>query len=115
MTENELREPTFWVLTALAGGRRHGYALIQEASDLSDGRVQLKVPTLYAALERLGEQGLVAPDGDELVDGRTRRYFRLTDEGAARLSTEVARMQASARAAAARLQLRPGTTPRLAR
>ena len=103
----EMREPTFWVLTVLASGRRHGYALMQEARELSDGRVDLKVATLYAALERLGEQGLVAVDGDEVVDGRTRRYFRLTDAGAAALEQQVTRFEANARQARARLVLRP--------
>ncbi len=103
----EMREPTFWVLTVLAAGRRHGYALIQEARELSEGRVDLKVATLYAALERLGEQGLVAVDGDEVVDGRLRRYFRLTDAGAVALDAQIARLEANARQARARLVLRP--------
>ena len=52
----ELRDSTFWILTVLSQGRRHGYALMQEARELSDGRVDLKVATLYAALDRLGRQ-----------------------------------------------------------
>ena len=107
MADTELREPTFWVLTALASGRRHGYALIQETRELSEGRIDLKVATLYAALDRLGKQGFVAPDGDEVVDGRLRRYFRLTDEGAQRLATEITRLETNAREASARLKLRP--------
>ena len=103
----EMREPTFWVLTALAAGRNHGYALIQETRALSSGRIDLKVPTLYAALDRLRQQDLVAADGDEITDGRLRRYFRLTDSGAARLAVEVDRLEANAQAAKARLQLRP--------
>ena len=107
----ELREPTFWVLTVLAAGRRHGYALMQEARDLSGGRVDLKVATLYAALERLGKQGLVVADGDEIVDGRTRRYFRLTAEGASALSAEVARLEANAEQARSRLSSHSTVTP----
>lgn len=103
----EMREPTFWVLTVLAAGRRHGYALMQETRELSEGRVDLKVATLYAALERLGTQGLVAVDGDEVVDGRLRRYFRLTDAGASALDEQVGRFEANARQARARLVLRP--------
>ena len=102
-----MREPTFWVLTVLAAGRRHGYALIQEARDLSDGRVDLKVATLYAALERLGEQGLVVIDGDEVVDGRLRRYFRITPTGVAQLEQQIQRFEANARQARARLTLKP--------
>ena len=99
-----LSEPTYWVLNALTGGRRHGYALLSEVSELSEGRVTLKVATLYAALERMQGQGLVAVDGEEIVDGRARRYFRLTGEGAAALSAEAARLEADARHAADRLR-----------
>jgi PadR family transcriptional regulator PadR len=106
MTTRELREPSFWILTALAAGRSHGYALLQETHDLSSGRVELKVPTLYAALDRLRDEGLVAVDGDEVMDGRLRRYFRLTDEGETRLSDEVARLEANIRQAKARLLVR---------
>jgi PadR family transcriptional regulator, regulatory protein PadR len=114
MSNSELREPSFWVLTALATGRNHGYALIRETRTLSSGRVDLKVPTLYAALERLHQQGLVAPDGDEVADGRLRRYFRLTDDGAARLSLEIDRMEANASEARARLGLRSKPSTRQA-
>jgi DNA-binding PadR family transcriptional regulator len=60
----------------------------------------LKIPTLYAALDRLERQGLVRPDGDEEVNGRTRRYFRLTDAGSARLAIDAERLAVMERAAA---------------
>lgn len=104
--ERELSEATFWIMTALAGGRRHGYAILQETVEASDRRVTLKVATLYAALERLAATGWVEADGDEIVDGRTRRYFRLTDPGRVRLEAEVERIEQRARFARARL--RPG-------
>jgi PadR family transcriptional regulator, regulatory protein PadR len=107
---SEMREPTFWVLTVLAGGRHHGYALMREANDLSNGAVNLKVATLYAALERLTEEGLVTPDGDEVVDGRARRYFLLTDDGASRLEKEVRRLETNAANARARLHTRATST-----
>jgi DNA-binding PadR family transcriptional regulator len=107
MADTEMREPTFLVLTALANGRKHGYALIKEADDLSEGRVKLKVGTLYAALDRLGQQGLVADAGEEVVDGRLRRYYTLTDEGADVLEREVTRLESNAVQARARLRVRP--------
>jgi len=110
MTTNEMREPTFLVLAALADGRKHGYALIAEAAELSDGRVQLKVGTLYAAIDRLGEQGLVEGAGDEIVAGRLRRYYRLTDAGANRLEEEAARLAANAASARAKLRSRTTST-----
>ena len=103
----EMREPTFWILTALAAGRRHGYALLRETEQLSEGRMQLKVPTLYAALERMTVEGLVEVDGQEIVEGRARRYFRLTDDGAASLAAEVGRLEANAAKARQRLTGRP--------
>ena len=112
MTITEMREPTFLVLAALADGRKHGYALIAEAAELSDGRVQLKVGTLYAALDRLGEQGLVEGAGDEVVAGRLRRYYKLTDVGALRLEEEAARLAANA--ASARAKLRSRTAAKVA-
>jgi PadR family transcriptional regulator PadR len=104
MTTTEMREPTFLVLAALADGRKHGYALIAEAAELSDGRVQLKVGTLYAALDRLGEQQLVESAGDEVVGGRLRRYYQLTDAGAERLEQEAARLASNAANAQAKLR-----------
>ncbi|WP_105567600.1 PadR family transcriptional regulator [Microbacterium halophytorum] len=97
MTTKEMREPTFLILTALAGGRKHGYALIAEADELSAHRVQLKVGTLYAALDRLAAEGLVEEAGDEVTDGRLRRYYALTEQGATALSEAAER---SARIAA---------------
>lgn len=104
-----MREPTFWTLVSLSGGRRHGYALIQEVRDASDGRVELKVATLYAVLERLQREGLVAADGDEAVDGRLRRYFRITELGEQAVAAELERMEAAARLARIWLGLRSAT------
>jgi PadR family transcriptional regulator PadR len=99
MTNDEMREPSFLVLTVLAAGRRHGYALIDEVTTLSEGRLVLRPGSLYAALDRLTAEGLVMMDGEEIVSGRLRRYFALTDAGADRLAhraTELARTSAEA-------------------
>ena len=85
MAKTAMQEPTFLVLTALAGGRRHGYAVMQEVEAASEGRVRLRAGTLYAALERLEGEGLVQVVASEVVDGRPRRYYELTDDGARRL------------------------------
>jgi PadR family transcriptional regulator, regulatory protein PadR len=114
MSSSEMREPTFLVLAALADGRKHGYAVITEVSGLSSGRVTLRPGTLYAALDRLREEGLVRPAGEEVVDGRLRRYYELTDAGAESLATEAARLQSNADQAMRRLRLRLGpVAPRL--
>jgi DNA-binding PadR family transcriptional regulator len=105
-----LREPTFLILTALATGPLHGYGLITEVAKLSGGRLTLRPGTLYGALDRLGDDGLVANDREEVVDGRLRRYYRLTDEGAAVLRAETERMRLNVQAATRRLRTRDRVT-----
>ncbi|MGF7238848.1 MAG: PadR family transcriptional regulator [Frankia sp.] len=105
-----MREPTFLVLSALADAPRHGYGVMREVLDMSHGRVRLRTSTLYAALERLLADGLVAEAGREAVDGRLRRYYALTDPGRERLAAEVDRLTANATEARRRLQLRAATT-----
>jgi DNA-binding PadR family transcriptional regulator len=98
-----LTQPSFWILTALAGQRRHGYEILQETSLASDGRVHLKVTTLYAALERLEREGLVQTDGEEIVGGRARRYYILTEQGTTALKEEVVALEEQTRVARSRL------------
>ena len=98
-----LREPTFLILAALAPEPLHGYAIIGEVADLSGGRLALRPGTLYGALDRLADEGLLESDLEEVVDGRMRRYYRLTDAGAALLEREAARLQDNADAARRRL------------
>lgn len=101
-----LREPTFLILAALAPQPLHGYAIIGEVAGLSGGRMTLRPGTLYGALDRLADEGLLEPDREEVVDGRLRRYYRLTDAGAAVLEQEAARLQCNADAARGRLARR---------
>ena len=101
-----MREPTFLILTALAVRALHGYAVIQEVTELSGGRVVLPAGTLYAALERLTAEGLVEPERTEVVEGRHRRYYRLTDSGAQALALDADRQRQNAATAADRLQVR---------
>lgn len=99
-----MREPTFLILTALAGAPRHGYGVLQEVAELSGGRVNLLTGTLYTALDRLTAEGLVEPDREEIVDGRARRYYRLTAAGLAALTAETARLRELTTAAEHRLR-----------
>ena len=107
MASRPLTEPTFLVLAALAAGPRHGYGVIGEVAELSSGRVQLRVGTLYGVLDRLVAEGRVAPDREEVHAGRLRRYYRLTDEGLRALEVELARQEANVRAVRTRLVVRP--------
>jgi DNA-binding PadR family transcriptional regulator len=100
-----MQEPTFLILTALASGAQHGYGVMTDVARISEGRVHLRAGTLYAALDRLRSDGLVQGDKEEIVDGRLRRYYRITEEGTARLGAEVGRLRANAAAAELRLGL----------
>ena len=92
-----MRESTYFLLAALFDGRRHGYAIVKKVGELSGGRTKLATGTLYATLDRLTADGLVAADGEEIVNGRARRYYVLTEEGAAAVRAEAGRMAAAAR------------------
>jgi PadR family transcriptional regulator PadR len=101
-----MTEPAFFILTALADRPRHGYGIVGEAAKLSDGRVRLKVGTLYGVLDRLAGEGLVELDHEEVQQGRLRRYYRLTEAGSRALVAEAERQAANARVAAQRLRVR---------
>ena len=98
-----MREPTYFILAALLDGPSHGYGLIKEAAALSEGRVRLTAGTLYGALERLAAEGLVEGDREEVVDGRRRRYYRLTGAGEAALAEETERLRSAAEVVGGRL------------
>ncbi len=106
MATKELREPTFLVLAALANGPQHGYALMQSIQESTGGEITLRPGTLYTALDRLTAEGLITVTGQEIVDGRPRRYYDLTDAGGTRLTEALDRMEARARAARSALASR---------
>ena len=98
-----MQEPTYLILTALAGPPLHGYAIMQAVEEL-DGGVPLRAGTLYAALDRLGQEGLVEVAHEEqLGGGRVRRSYRLTRSGISALQAETDRRRALARVASRRL------------
>jgi DNA-binding PadR family transcriptional regulator len=101
-----MQEATFLILTALAGGSQHGYGIISDIAQISDGRVRMRAGTLYTALERLRADGLIEVDREQVVDNRLRRYYRLTPTGEQRLAAEAHRLRANA--SVAMLRLNPG-------
>jgi DNA-binding PadR family transcriptional regulator len=109
MSQRPMQEATFLILTALAADSQHGYGIITDVTEISSGRVRLRAGTLYSALDRLLAGGIVVVDREEVVDGRLRRYYRLTSDGSGLLAAEAARMAANARAAQRRLKLAGGT------
>ncbi|GIJ47072.1 PadR family transcriptional regulator [Virgisporangium aliadipatigenens] len=99
-----MTEQAFYILTALVDGPRHGYGIVGEVAELTEGRVDLRVGTLYGVLDRLVADGHVELDREEPHQGRLRRYFRLTDSGREELVAEAARLEANARAATRKLR-----------
>ena len=106
MGSRAMTEAAFLVLTALAGEPQHGYGIVGEVDALSGGRVTLSVGTLYGVLDRLAADRLVELDREEVRNGRLRRYYRLTDQGADALAAEAERLAANVEAAARRLRAR---------
>lgn len=101
---DEMREPTYLLLAALAGGRQHGYGVMQDVLSMSGGRVKLQAGTLYGALDRLEREGLVLTDGEEIVSGRLRRFYVLSEAGLERLREQTSQRRASVKAGTARLR-----------
>ena len=74
----------FQVLVALADGEKHGYAIIKEVARRSDGKLRLRAGTLYTAIRRMLEQGLIEELRDSPDPGSAderRRYYRVTRMG----------------------------------
>jgi PadR family transcriptional regulator, regulatory protein PadR len=108
MTDRPMTGQAFFVLTALADGPRHGYGIVREVAELSQGRVKLKIGSLYGVLDRLAADGLIEPDREEARDGRLRRYYRLTRSGRDALAEEANLRAATARVVRIRLGLAGG-------
>src|SRR5215469_1091909 len=68
------------LLATLEGGSRHGYAVIEALRQGSGGRLDLPTGTIYPALRRLEQSGLITGSWS-VVAGRRRRYYRLTTAG----------------------------------
>jgi DNA-binding PadR family transcriptional regulator len=109
MTQRAMQEATFLILTALAAGTQHGYGIITDVQEISGGRVRLRAGTLYTALDRLRAEELIGVDREEIVDGRLRRYYRLTLKGSELLAAEATRLKVNAAAALSRLDLAGGS------
>jgi DNA-binding PadR family transcriptional regulator len=88
---------TYHVLLVLAGTKLHGYGIIKDVYERTGGVMDLETGTLYAAIKRLRDDGLIEVaeppvDGDS-TDSR-RRYYQLTDFGGAVLAAESERLAA---------------------
>lgn len=96
-----LKTQWFHIMLCLAGGEQHGYGIMQEVLDRTEGKVRLWPATLYGSLKRLIEADLIE-ESDERpapeVDDARRRYYRLTALGKRVLDAECDRLQGLVRA-----------------
>lgn len=97
-----LTPTVFHLLLALADGDKHGYAMMQAVEQDTGGEMQIRVGSLYGALQRMEETGLIEESEErpapELDDER-RRYYRLTPSGRRVLKAEAQRLAQAARLA----------------
>jgi PadR family transcriptional regulator PadR len=86
------------VLKLLERREMYGYELIQELSKQSDGVLRMGQSTLYPLLYNLEAKGLIEADRRAAESGRIRKYYRLTDRGAAELARQTRQWQSVTRA-----------------
>jgi DNA-binding PadR family transcriptional regulator len=91
-----LREPSYFILAALIDGPLHGYAILKRVEELSGATLRMSTGTLYGALERLSAEGLLSPAAEEVVDGRPRRAYSLTEPGLTAVLAEAERLAEAA-------------------
>jgi DNA-binding PadR family transcriptional regulator len=102
------------ILLALRDGEKHGYAIMREVEDESEGTVRMGPGTLYGSIKRLLAGGLIEESGarpDPDIDDQRRRYYRLTGLGERVCAAEVERLRAlierASRSRVSRLGPRP--------
>ncbi len=98
-----LSEQVFLILSSLAAGPRHGYAILQDVESLSEGRVRLSTGTLYGALRRLLTDGWIRRFAEKQPT-RDRQAYELTPAGLGVFAEEVERIGHLANVGRARLQ-----------
>jgi DNA-binding PadR family transcriptional regulator len=105
--EPPLTPAVFFTLFALVSGEKHGYAIMQETQNLSDGSFRMGPATLYTTLQRLLDLGMVDEVAGPIGEDSRRRNYRLARSGRALLEAELARVDSVVRKARA-MRLRLG-------
>jgi DNA-binding PadR family transcriptional regulator len=82
-----------YILLALADRDLHGYGIVQEIPELSEGSYRLGPGTLYDTLKKLMDAGFVVDAPRQPKAGDDRRFYRITGEGRKVLSAEIARLK----------------------
>jgi DNA-binding PadR family transcriptional regulator len=97
-----LPSATLHILVALASGEKHGYAIMRDVEELSDGRVRMGPGTLYGSVKRMLADGMIEETPsrpDPPLDDQRRRYYRLTGLGERVCAAELQRLEALLRRA----------------
>ena len=107
-----LTPPVFHLLVALSDGERHGYALMRQVAEDTDGTLRLGPGTLYGCLQRMLNASLIQESdqrADPQLDDERRRYYRISDFGTRVVAAEAKRLAAAVSAARARRLLPKGS------
>jgi len=100
----------FHILLALADKERHGYEIMREVDERSEGKVRVGPGTLYGSIKRMLSDGLIEelderPDPD--LDDERRRYYRLSDLGRRIAIAEAQRLERLVKSARSKKLLSP--------
>src|SRR5882762_1754036 len=99
-------EPVLLILLSLIEQPRHGYAILQDVQEMSEGRVTLSTGTLYGALRRLLDDGWIERFEEERNSSRGRQAYRLTPGGRRHLQQKVSRLKQLTRVVSVRSEER---------
>ena len=105
-----LRPIDFLILLMLAPKERHGYGIMQDVLEHTNGRIELEAGSLYRTIRRLGAQGLLEESARRPVadlDDERRRYYRLTSLDRKVVAAEAARLRTLVRIAESSKLLEP--------
>ena len=105
-----LSPAVFHILLALSDGERHGYAIMQDVTRMTEGRLKMGPGTLYGTIKRMLAAGLIEESGDRAdpaLDDERRRYYRQTPFGRRVACAEARRIKELLRAARLRGLIAP--------
>jgi len=89
-----LSEPAFLILLSISKGPIHGYGIIHDVLDITDGRVEISTGTLYGAISRMVDDGWIEEHGLENGEGsRGKKKYRLTNKGSKIVNQEINRLK----------------------
>ena len=107
-----LTPAVFHIMLSLSAGEKHGYAIMKEVAEQTDGEIRLGTGKLYYSIQRMLDEALIeeiVPDADQRPE-RGRRTYKLTDLGGALLEAEALRLRRAVRLAETRRVLAEGET-----